>query len=395
MAIPKGANSCGEPLGSTTDEPSVELLLGSHFLGGDLQGSDELSLAWGFDMTRSLLSHDVPDIDAYCSTGVSPGHEEGSSRSSIRLDYHGKHDVDLLWEIHGPTNGSPIVVLGGISAGRHLQPTAANPSPGWWAGVVKTGGALDPSTHRLIGVEFLGGAQCPFPTPGPITTEDQARVLAEVLNALGIQHVSLIGASYGGMVALAFAELFPERARELLLFCAAHRTHPMATAWRSLQRSLVRFAEEVGHGNRGLALARGLAMTTYRSPEEFENRFDVNPTYFNQEKAACFEVEDYLEARGRAFSRCFDTDGFLRLSESIDLHCSNPSAIKTPSTLVSFDTDALVPPWLVEDLASQLPSSSEHIRISSIYGHDAFLKESRQVSDVIRLALNSPKEVLQ
>jgi|TARA_B100001971_G_C17851305_1_gene363521 homoserine O-acetyltransferase len=136
-------------------------------------------------------------------------------------------------------------------------------------------------------------------------------------------------------------------------------------------------------------------MTTYRSPEEFENRFDVNPTYFNQEKAACFEVESYLEARGRAFSRCFDTDGFLRLSESIDLHCSNPSAIKTPSTLVSFDTDALVPPWLVEDLASQLPSSSEHIRISSIYGHDAFLKESRQVSDVIRLALASPKEVLQ
>ena len=108
-----------------------------------------------------------------------------------------------------------------------------------------------------------------------------------------------------------------------------------------------------------------------------------------------FEVEDYLEARGRAFSSLFDTDGFLRLSESIDLHSSDPSKIRAPSTVVSFDTDALVPPWLVDELVDQLPSSSEHIRIPTIYGHDAFLKEPQRVSEVIRLALNKPAEVLQ
>lgn len=347
----------------------------------------------GLNMTRSLLSHDAPDINAYCSAGISPGQEEGRSNRSISLDYHGQRKVDLVWEAHGPTNGSPVLVLGGISASHHLAPTRGNPSRGWWSSVVGSGGGLDPVVDRLIGVEYIGGSRCPLSGSAPITTQDQARLLAAVLDTLGIQRVSLVGASYGGMVALAFAELFPERASNLVLFCAAHRTHPMATAWRTLQRSLVRFAEEVGDSERGLMLARGLAMTTYRSPEEFEGRFSVNPAKLDE--TVRFEVEDYLEARGRAFSSLFDTEGFLRLSESIDLHSSDPSKIRAPSTVVSFDTDALVPPWLVDELVDQLPSSSEHIRIPTIYGHDAFLKEPQRVSEVIRLALNKPTEVLQ
>lgn len=89
------------------------------------------------------------------------------------------------FESRGSSYGALVVVFGGISAGRHLLPGAAVPEPGWWPGIVEVGGALDPDR--------------------PISTFDEAHALAAVLDALDIERVTLVGSSYGGMVALAFA----------------------------------------------------------------------------------------------------------------------------------------------------------------------------------------------
>ena len=119
----------------------------------------------------------------------------------------------------------------------------------------------------------------------------------------------------------------------------------MATALRSVQRRTVRFGREAGRQSEGLALARSLAMTTYRSATEFEARFDPGPSGVDEGRVR-FPVEAYLEARGDDFARSFDASAFLTLSESIDTHGVDPSTISTPTTLVSFDTDTLVPPPL-------------------------------------------------
>ena len=131
-------------------------------------------------MTPSLLSHDTQDVNAYCSTGVSPGQEEGRTNRTISLDHHGQCNVDLLWEAHGPASGSPVLVLGGISASHHLAPTRGNPSHGWWPSVVGSGGGLDPLVDRLIGVEYIGGSRCPLTGSAPITTQDQALSLIHI-----------------------------------------------------------------------------------------------------------------------------------------------------------------------------------------------------------------------
>ena len=321
-------------------------------------------------------------VEAYCATGISPG---CSDRIRVRAYGH------LGYEVHGPQRARAIVVLGGISAGRHLAPTSLDPGPGWWEKVVGPGQALDPSRHRLIGVDYIGGPEASARIDRPVTTFDQAHAIAALLDHLDVPRATLIGSSYGGMVALAFSALFPDRADRLLIFCAAHRSHPLATAQRVIQRRAVRFAMEVGQPESGLALARALAMTTYRSAIEFEDRF---PDPVRVENGVVVSPdESYLDARGADFARSFDPTAFLSLSESIDLHHVEGSQLNSPTTAVSFDTDTLVPPWLVEQLVSDSSGAVRHLPLSSRFGHDAFLKETGSVSDLIEGVLAGPEVI--
>lgn len=324
------------------------------------------------------------------------GSASGRIHPRLAFDHLDEHEVTVAFEVHGPAaRGSrsataiPTLVLGGISAGRHLGPAPFDSGPGWWPGMVGTGLALDPACRPLIGVDYLGGNDDTGRRLRPVTTHDQARAAAAVLDHLGIARASFVGASYGGMVALAFAELFPERTGRLVILCAAHRTHPMATAVRSVQRAAVGLGVESGDTARGLSLARALAMTTYRSTREFEERFSpfaLSAGTPNGDPAR-FPVQDYIEARGADFVRRFDTERFLALSESIDLHNTCPASLPAHALLVSFDTDILVPPWLMDELAARDPGAGpppRHVTIPSLYGHDAFLKETGAVSALLR-----------
>ncbi len=161
----------------------------------------------------------------------------------------------------------------------------------------------------------------------------------------------------------------------------------MATAWRSIQRSVVRLGGTVDRADEALALARALAMTTYRSAGEFDARFATAPVV--TDGWSRFPVDAYLEARGADFVSKLSSGRFLRLSESIDLHQVDAAQVRCPTTVVSFDTDTLVPPWLVEELAQSAGGGCTHVRIESVYGHDAFLKEHDEVADVLRRVVAS------
>lgn len=335
--------------------------------------------------------HAFPDA-AGCATGVT-----GRISLPIEFDHLGERRATVSYQLHGTGNAPPVVVLGGISAGRCLAPTSEDSCEGWWPGVVGSREVLDPSCRRLLGIDFLGG-----PTGDgdrdllrPVTTRDQARALAALLDRLDAPRASLVGASYGGMVALAFAELFPERVSRLVVLCAAHRTHPMATAWRSLQRATVRLGVEAGRPADGLSLARALAMTTYRSAAEFEDRFSSRPlpsVTSPDRLPPRFPVEEYLDARGADFSGRFHPERFLALSESIDLHWTEPRSLPSSALLVSVASDVLVPSWLVDRLAERGGGGVRHIVLDSPFGHDAFLKEPDQVSAVVRAGLTLDQE---
>jgi homoserine O-acetyltransferase/O-succinyltransferase len=299
--------------------------------------------------------------------------------------------VRLAWRMVGPANAPVICALGGISASRRVC-LSDEPRHGWWSEVAGPDRPLDTHRYRILSFDYLGGSgettgprdSQPFPS---ISTYDQAELLLRLLNHLGIKALRAIaGGSYGGMVALAFGERYPERAGRLVVLCAADRPHPLATAWRSVQRQIVRLSLESGRAADGLKLARALAMSTYRSSEELEARFAGPPAL--ESDRFVFPVERYLMSRGADYVARHRPESFLCLSESIDLHRVDANRIFTPTIAIGVREDQLVPLADVRGMVARLGSGRFH-EISSLYGHDAFLKESQQLRGVFAAALES------
>lgn len=279
--------------------------------------------------------------------------------------------VRVSGRLTGPEDAPVCLVLGGISAD-HAVASSRN-EPGWWSAQAGPGCALDTDNLRIFSFNFLADQVKPFPT-----TTDQARAILALADAAGIKRFSIIGASYGGMIGLALAVLAPERVEKLLVISAAHRASAMAQAWRSIQRDTVELALQFGDGRAGLDLARRLAMTTYRTPDEFEQRFfDPEPDCRDANG-----VTAYLEARGREFADRVTPQRFLALSRSMDEHCVDVSAIECPVTYLAVAEDRLVPADQIAEAAARTPQGQLQT-IHSLFGHDAFLKEDAAISAAI------------
>ena len=299
-------------------------------------------------------------------------------------------DPQVAWEVAGPSDAPLIAAMGGISANRHV--TSAS-EPGWWKDFAGPGLGLDTHRYRVLGIDFLGGNG---DTTGPrnqaqdlpaIDPIDQANLLARLLEQMEWPSLrAYFGASYGGMVALHFAALHPERLQELVVIGAAHRAPGIATALRTIQREAIRACESLGDTATGLRIARAIGMVTYRSEQEFDVRFDRKPDLGGGH--AKFDVENYLFSRGDEFARRFHPKAVLTLSESIDLQEIDPASIGTPTELFCAETDFVAPVSLMTELRDRLSGPCRYTQFPSLFGHDAFLKETALLNEHFRRILD-------
>jgi homoserine O-acetyltransferase len=222
-----------------------------------------------------------------------------------------------------------------------------------------------------------------------VTTRDQARALWCLLGALGIDRLALVtGGSLGGMVALEVALERPSAVDRLLPIAAPAATGPLAMAWNHLQLRLI---ERLG--DEGLALARQLAMTTYRSESDFDDRFgrrlepDGRPA-----------VVSYLDHQGRKLLARFDPDTYRVLAGAMDAHDIGrgrggvPAALRrlapagTRLTGLGIAGDILYGPDQVRALVGDAASAgvrAGYRELRSTKGHDAFLVEWDQLAAVL------------
>src|SRR5258708_7683109 len=136
--------------------------------------------------------------------------------------------------VRAATLGHPknptVVVLCGISA-NCFPAVQSDGMPGWWSGLAGDGQAVDPKDFHVVGLDFAAddsGISAP-------STADQARVLAAALDANAVDRpVTIVSASYGGMVGLDLAAAEPARVERLVAVSAGAEPHPASTAAREL-----------------------------------------------------------------------------------------------------------------------------------------------------------------
>ena len=290
-------------------------------------------------------------------------------------------DARLAWQCAGPVDAPLIVALGGISAHRRVCAADGN---GWWEDQCGAGKTLDTNRFRVLGIDWLGGCDESSGARGDrefpaVSTADQARAVLALLNRLGVRRVHLlVGASYGGNVAQQLAALLGERVRRLVLLSAAHRPAQFGLGLRHIQRAILELGDASAEA---LALARSLAVLCYRTTEGVEQRFASDESRDG--------VIGWLQHHGTSFARRFDPKAYVCLGRSLDEHCIDPATIRAPTTLFAVREDLTVPLSLLHEYADRAGAHCGLVEISSVHGHDAFLKEADAVSRVLAAALEA------
>jgi homoserine O-acetyltransferase len=194
------------------------------------------------------------------------------------------------------------------------------------------------------------------------------------------------------MVALAFGAKFISRAKRLIVISAAHESDPIATALRHLQRRVVALGTAAGRERDGLAIARGIAMTTYLTGRHFEDR--IADCDRNDSRLVEDQIGDYLKTRGEQFADKWTPERYNALSLSLDLHQIRPEDVTIPTTVIAVTGDRLVPVAQARELARRLGGPSQLIELDSSLGHDAFLGDSSRIAPFIDELLRLGTEVV-
>ena len=271
----------------------------------------------------------------------------------------------------------------------HALTGSANAVGDWWRDVAGPGRAIDTDRYAVLCTNLLGscygttGPSDPSRRPFPdVTTRDMGRLIGLLVGSLGVTSVELvIGGSLGGMVALELAATYPALARTILAL-AAPAEHPAAAlAWSHIQRRAI----EIG-GDEGLELARMIAMMTYRTSQELDERFGRDVDEDGQ-----FAVAHYLTRHGEKLRARFDKHTYLTLTHAMDTHDVGRGRGGIAAALrrvegrlvgVGIPGDLLYHPRDIQRWTGA--AGAEYREIWSINGHDGFLTESGQVASLVQ-----------
>lgn len=298
------------------------------------------------------------------------------------------------------------LVLHALTGDAHVARHGAEDRPGWWEAFVGPGRPLDTDSWWVLGMNVLGGSAGttgpqslapdgrPFGRRFPVVTvRDMVRVQARVLDVLEVPRLALaIGGSLGGMQALEWAALYPERVAVAAAIGASDALSPLSVGLNAAQRAAVALGLRHGDPAGGIQAARMLAMLTYRSSTHISARFgrrrQPDGDLAAGPEGVHFAVESYLTYQGDKLARRFDAMTYLLLSRAMDLYDlwagrDRPDAgIQARLHLAGISHDWLFPPDDIQALAGRLASAGVTVHyeeLDSDIGHDAFLIDSPEM----------------
>jgi len=333
----------------------------------------------------------------------------------------------MAYETWGDLNearDNAILIFSGLSPSAHASSSAEDLSDGWWEEMIGPGLALDSDRFQVICVNSLGSC---FGSTGPasidpatgemyrlafpvLTLEDIAEAAYGVIRELGIEQLhTVIGCSMGGMSGLAFCVRHPEATQNFISISSAARAEPFSIAVRSLQREIIRCDPKWQLGEYdsndppllGQRLARKLGMMSYRSPEEWVQRFGRQRTTATEENVndpfkVAFSVEAYLENHANKFSGGFDPNCYLYLSRASDLFdlAEHGGSLKSGfkhlklqrALIIGVTSDILFPIHQQQELAEGMSAvcfDTKLVELDCIRGHDSFLVDMDAFRPVI------------
>lgn len=334
--------------------------------------------------------------------------------------------VDVAYQTYGKLNAqrsNAILVLHAFSGDAHAAGIDDSGKPGWWDNMIGPGKAFDTNIYYVICSNILGGCRG---TTGPssinpetgrpyamafpvITIGDMVRVQKMLIDHLGIERLlSVSGGSMGGMQALEWAVAYPDSVVSAIPIASTARHSAQQIAFNEVGRQAIMADPDWENGEyygkkppaRGLAVARMVGHITYMSDDSMREKFGRrlrDKDQFGYDFASVdFEVESYLRYRGTQFVDRFDANSYLYITKAMDYfdvangYGSLAAAMESSTArflVISFTSDWLYPSYQSQEVVRALRSRNRDVaycELASNYGHDAFLVDVGEQTELVR-----------
>jgi len=337
-------------------------------------------------------------------------------------------EYTLVYETYGTLNAdgsNAVLVCHALNASHHVAGTYEGKpkSEGWWNNMVGPGKALDTNRFFVIGVNNLGSC---FGSTGPmhtnpatgkpygasfpvVTVEDWVHAQARLADRLGIQKfAAVMGGSLGGMQAMAWSMLYPDRIAHSLVIASTPKLSAQNIAFNDVARQAIltdpdfHAGDFYAHGvvpKRGLRVARMIGHITYLSDDDMAEKFgrDLRNAEYQFSYSVDFEIESYLRYQGDKFSEYFDANTYLLITKALDYfdparaHNGDLGAAlantQAEFLVVSFTTDWRFAPERSREIVQALVNQRRRVTYAEIdapHGHDAFLLDDVRYMGVVR-----------
>jgi homoserine O-acetyltransferase/O-succinyltransferase len=345
--------------------------------------------------------------------------------------------VEVAYETYGqlnPAKSNAVMILHAFSGDAHAAGVSHETGkPGWWDNMIGPGKAFDTNKYFMICSNVLGGCKgstgpasinpvtgkpygCAFPF---ITIGDMVRLQGKLIDHLGIERLlAVAGGSMGGMQALEWAVAFPERVVAAIPIATTSRHSAQQIAFNEVGRQAIMADPDWNQGDyyegnppaRGLAVARMVGHNTFMSDDSMKEKFGRrlrDKESFGYDFDVDFEVESYLRYRGAQFVGRFDANSYLYITKAMDYFdlASGRGSLaeamertKARFLVISFSSDWLYPNYQSQEIVRALRVRNRDVasvELQSNYGHDSFLVDVAEQTELVRGFLASTFERAQ
>ena len=315
-------------------------------------------------------------------------------------------EIEIAYTTYGKinANGTNVVWI------CHALTANANPTE-WWPGLVGENDVLNPNDYFIVCANVLGSC---YGTTGPlhinpktnnpyysafpfISVRDMVNAHALLADYLQLKNIHLLlGGSLGGQQVLEWSIAQPERIKNQILLATNAFHSPYGIAFNESQRLAIYadktyFDNVYTGGNEGLKAARSIALISYRTYGAYTNTQQEN----DLNKINDFKAASYQQYQGEKLVNRFNAYSYVSLSKTMDSHnvARNRgnfkkvlSEVKANTICIGISSDILFPPIEQQFLQQHIPLA-RYVEIDSFYGHDGFLIETKQLTEILKSIL--------
>ncbi|MBN2597230.1 MAG: homoserine O-acetyltransferase [Marinifilaceae bacterium] len=326
--------------------------------------------------------------------------ESGECLKELELTYHtyGEYDPqrnNVIWVCHALTANSDVF--------------------DWWEGLFGENDFFNPKDYFIVCDNTL--ASC-YGSTGPLsknpdngqayyhdfpqlTVRDLVGAHEILRKHLKIERIHMmIGSSLGGMQAMEWAYLLNGKLDNLVILASNAKHSPWGIAFNESQRMSIEVDPTWKESNdeaglNGMRVARSIALLSYRTYSTYDHSQQEN----EEGKTDHYRASSYQRYQGEKLARRFNAYSYWHLSKIMDSHdvgrgrnglVSALNEIKSRTLVIGVNSDQIFPIQEQRFTAENIPNA-EFLEINSIYGHDGFLLEQEQLTEVLKTFLNDSK----